>query len=91
MSTIYSVGDADNNKSIREKLMSHKNPETGKAFFTPAVAISLMLFYAFAMQCMSTLAIVYRETNGWKWPVIQFVYMSALAFFASYVAYQLLK
>ena len=91
MSTIYSVGDADNNKSIREKLMSHKNPETGESFFTPAVAISLMLFYAFAMQCMSTLAIVYRETNGWKWPIIQFVYMSGLAFFASYVAYQLLK
>ena len=91
MSTIYSVGDADNNKSIREKLMSHKNPETGESFFTPAVAISLMLFYAFAMQCMSTLAIVYRETNSWKWPIIQFVYMSGLAFFASYVAYQLLK
>lgn len=91
MSTIYSVGDADNTKSIREKLMSHKNPETGEAFFTPAVALSLMLFYAFAMQCMSTLAIVFRETNGWKWPVIQFVYMSALAYLASFIAYQLLS
>ena len=91
MSTIYSVGDADNTKSIREKLMSHKNPNTGEAFFTPAVALSLMLFYAFAMQCMSTLAIVFRETNGWKWPVIQFVYMSALAYVASFIAYQLLS
>ena len=91
MSTIYSVGDADNTKSIREKLMSHKNPKTGEAFFTPAVALSLMLFYAFAMQCMSTLAIVFRETNGWKWPVIQFIYMSALAYLASFVAYQLLS
>ena len=91
MSTIYSVGDADNTKSIREKLMSHKNPETGEAFFTPAVALSLMLFYAFAMQCMSTLAIVFRETNGWKWPVIQFIYMSSLAYLASFVAYQLLS
>ena len=91
MSTIYSVGDADNTKSIREKLMSHKNPETGEAFFTPAVALSLMLFYAFAMQCMSTLAIVFRETNGWKWPVFQFIYMSALAYLASFVAYQLLS
>ena len=91
MSTIYSVGDADNTKSIREKLMSHKNPNTGEAFFTPAVALSLMLFYAFAMQCMSTLAIVFRETNGWKWPVIQFVYMSALAYIASFIAYQLLS
>ena len=50
-----------------------------------------MLFYAFAMQCMSTLAIVFRETNGWKWPVIQFVYMSALAYLASFIAYQLLS
>ena len=91
MSTIYSVGDADNTKSIREKLMSHKNPETGEAFFTPAVALSLMLFYAFAMQCMSTLAIVFRETNDWKWPVIQFIYMSTLAYLASFVAYQLLS
>ncbi len=91
MATIYSVGDADNTKSIREKLMSQKNPKTGEAFFTPAVAISLMLFYAFAMQCMSTLAIVFRETNGWKWPTIQFVYMSALAYLASFIAYQLLS
>lgn len=91
MSTIYSVGDADNTKSIREKLMSHKNPKTGEAFFTPAVALSLMLFYAFAMQCMSTLAIVFRETNGWKWPVIQFVYMSLLAYLASFAAYQILS
>lgn len=91
MSTIYSVGDADNTKTIRDKLMSHKNPKTGEAFFTPAVAMSLMLFYAFAMQCMSTLAIVYRETNSWKWPIIQFVYMSVLAYLASYIAYQLLS
>ena len=91
MSTIYSVGDADNTKSIREKLMSHKNPDSGEAFFTPAVALSLMLFYAFAMQCMSTIAIVFRETNSWKWPIIQFVYMSALAYLASFVAYQLLS
>ncbi len=91
MSTIYSVGDADNTKSIREKLMSHKNPKTGEAFFTPAVALSLMLFYAFAMQCMSTLAIVFRETNSWKWPVIQFIYMSLLAYLASFTAYQILS
>jgi ferrous iron transport protein B len=91
MSTIYSVGDADNTKSIREKLMSHKNPNTGEAFFTPAVALSLMLFYAFAMQCMSTLAIVFRETNSWKWPIIQFIYMSLLAYLASFAAYQLLS
>ncbi len=91
MATIYSVGDTDNTKTIREKLLSEKNKETGEAFFTPAVALSLMFFYAFAMQCMSTLAITYRETNGWKWPIIQFVYMSGLAYLASFIAYQLLS
>ena len=91
MSTIYSVGDADNTTSIKEKLMSAKRADTGEPFFTPAVALSLMLFYAFAMQCMSTLAIVFRETNGWKWPLIQFVLMSTLAYLASFLCYQLLS
>lgn len=91
MSTIYSVGDADNTKSIKEKLMSATRDDTGDPFFTPAVALSLMLFYAFAMQCMSTLAIVFRETNGWKWPLIQFVFMSALAYLASFLCYQLMS
>ena len=91
MSTIYSVGDADNTKSIKEKLMSAKRADKGEPFFTPAVALSRMLFYACAMQCMSTLAIVFRETNGWKWPIIQFVYMSALAYLASLACYQILS
>lgn len=90
MSTIYSVGD-ENIQSINERLKHVKNQETGEAFFTPAVGISLMLFYAFAMQCMSTLAIVYRETKHWKWPVIQFLYMGALAYISSFIAYQLLS
>ena len=90
MSTIYSVGGTDN-YSIKQKLKSAKNLETGEVFFTTAVGISLMLFYAFSMQCMSTIAVVYRETKGWKWPLIQFVYMSALAYFASYVAYSILS
>jgi ferrous iron transport protein B len=91
MATIYSNGDADNTASIREKMQNEKNPVTGKPVFSLAVGISLLLFYAFAMQCMSTLAIVYRETKSWKWPLIQFVYMSALAYFASLIAFQLLK
>jgi ferrous iron transport protein B len=90
MSTIYSVGD-ENIQSIQERMKNVKNQETGEAFFTPAVGISLMLFYAFAMQCMSTLAIVYRETKHWKWPVIQFFYMGALAYLSSFIAYQLLS
>jgi len=90
MSTIYSVGD-ENIQSIQERMKNVKNQETGEVFFTPAVGISLMLFYAFAMQCMGTVAIVYRETGHWKWPVIQFLYMGALAYLSSFIAYQLLS
>lgn len=92
MSTIYSVG-ADNNKelTIRDKMMAETNQRTGEQRYTVAVGWSLMLFYAFAMQCMSTLAVVKRETGGWKWPVIQFVYMGALAYLSSLIAYTILK
>ena len=90
MSTIYSVGD-DDIISIRERLKNEKNKETGEAFFTPAVGISLMLFYAFAMQCMSTIAIVYRETNSIKWPLIQFLYLTILAYLSSFFAFQILS
>jgi ferrous iron transport protein B len=90
MSTIYSVGD-DDIQSIQARLSDLKNPETGKEFFTPAVGISLMLFYAFAMQCMGTVAIVYRETNHWKWPVIQFLFMGVMAYVSSLLAFQFLS
>ena len=89
MSTIYSAGDNSNAQSLREKMHAEINPETGKQRYTFAVGFSLMLFYAFAMQCMSTLAVVYRETQNWKWPVIQFIYMGALAYLASFAAYHL--
>lgn len=92
MATIYSVeGDDSHLTSIREKMQSAKNPDTGEPVFTLAVAFSLMMFYAFAMQCISTIAIVYRETKTWTWPAIQFVYMTALAYIASLLVYQLLK
>ncbi|MGY0038893.1 hypothetical protein [Pedobacter sp. NJ-S-72] len=68
-----------------------KNPETGLPVFTFATGFALMLFYAFAMQCMSTVAVVYRETKSWKWPAIQMVYMTAMAYVASLIAYQFLK
>lgn len=90
MSTLYSIGN-DNPQTIREKLKNEVNPKTGKPVFTFAVALSLLLFYVFALQCMSTLAVVYKETQSWKWPVIQFVYMGSMAYFASLIAYQLLK
>ncbi len=92
MATIYSVEADDSNlASVRDKMLAAKNPETGLPVFTVAVAFSLMVFYAFAMQCISTIAIVARETKSWTWPAIQFAYMTGLAYIASFVVYQLLK
>jgi ferrous iron transport protein B len=90
ISTIYSVGDAENIKTIKEKLLAEKD-ENGGIFFTPARAFSLLIFYVFAMQCMSTLAVVYRETKSWQWPVMQLIYMSGLAYVCSFIVYQLFK
>lgn len=86
MATLYSVGDEDNTKSIRQKMMVAKNPEGGK-LYTTATTLSLLIFYVFAMQCMATLAIVYRETKSIKWPIIQLIYMGALAYIGSFVVY----
>jgi len=92
MATIYSVnGDAEKMQSVYEKMHQAKNPETGQPVFTLAVAFSLMMFYAFAMQCASTVAIVYRETKNWRWPAIQFAYMTVLAYAAAFIAYVVLK
>jgi ferrous iron transport protein B len=91
MSTIYSAGDEGTHSTVREKMQSEINPETLKPRYDFATGFSLILFYAFAMQCMSTLAVVKRELQGWKWPIIQFAYMGALAYVASLIAYQLLK
>lgn len=91
MSTLYSMGSTEDYSSITKKLAAEKNAETGQPRFTIAVAVSLLLFYVFAMQCMSTVAVVKRETGGWKWPIIQFVFMCSLAYIASFIAYQLLK
>jgi ferrous iron transport protein B len=92
MATIYSVeGSAKEMETVQKKMKSATNPETGKPVFSLAVAFSLMMFYAFAMQCASTVAVVYRETKNWRWPVIQFAYMTVLAYAASILAYNLLK
>lgn len=92
MATIYSVDGGDQNTTtIRGRMLSAVNNKTGLPVYTFATGISLMLFYAFAMQCMSTVAVVYRETKSWKWPMIQLVYMTVLAYVAALIAYQLLK
>ena len=92
MATIYSVeGDADKMESVQQKMHSATNPNTGQPVFTLAVAFSLMMFYAFAMQCASTVAVVYRETKDWRWPAVQFAYMTGLAYVASFIVYHWLK
>jgi ferrous iron transport protein B len=92
MATIYSVGEDtdENNATLREKMYAASWPD-GSKIYTLAAGVSLMVFYVFAMQCMSTLAIVKRETRSWKWPLVQLAYMSVLAYVLSFVAYNLLK
>jgi len=92
MSTIYSIGkNTDNQETIKERMKSERDSETGELVYTPARAFSLLIFYVFALQCMSTVAITYRETKTWKWPFLQFFYMTSLAYLASLLVYQLMK
>ncbi len=92
MSTIYSVGGngdgADDLNAIRQKMMNEKN-SLGKPAYSTGTILSLLVFYAFAMQCMSTLSIVHSETKTWKWPIVQFVFMTALAYLSSLVVYNI--
>lgn len=90
LATIYSVG-SDDEQTIKNRMAAEVNPILGGPLFTFASGISLLLFYAFAMQCMSTLAIVKRETNSWKWPTLQLVVMTAIAYIAALAAFQVLK
>ena len=90
LATIYSVG-SDDEATIKNRMAAEVNPILGGPLFNFASGISLLLFYAFAMQCMSTLAIVKRETNSWKWPILQLVIMSAFAYTVALIAFQLLK
>ncbi len=89
MATLYSVEENDDS-SLREKMGSAKHPDGSKVYTLPA-ALSLMIFYLLAMQCMSTLAVVKRETRSWKWPVFQFIYMTGLAYLMSLLVYQVFK
>jgi ferrous iron transport protein B len=94
MGTVYSVGDdvaQDEEKlsvAVGDKMKADIDERTGRPTFTPLVAVALMVYYVLAMQCISTVAVVKRETNGWKWPLIQIAYMTALAWLAAFVVYQ---
>ncbi len=91
MATVYSLGDTEDELTIRERMAKEINPNTGKPSYNFASGISLLLFYAFAMQCMSTIAIVRKETDSWKWTFVQMIFMTGLAYVAALIAYQVLK
>ncbi|MEP2773058.1 MAG: ferrous iron transport protein B [Fulvivirga sp.] len=91
MATIYSIGGVEDESTIKSRMRNEINPDTGGPRYTFAAGFSLLVFYAFAMQCMSTLAIVYRETKGWKWPILQFVYMTAVAYLSALFVFQVFK
>lgn len=91
MATLYSVGNSDENiEPLKERMRNEKRAD-GSPVYTVATGLSLMIFYALAMQCMSTLAIVKRETKTWKWPMVQLAYMTALAYICSLIIYQVFK
>lgn len=91
ISTIYSVGDDAEVESLKTKLSKQTDPITGEPFFDFARGMSILMFYAFALQCMSTIAVVKKETGKWKIAVLQFTYLGFLAYMAAFVVYQLLK
>ncbi len=91
LATIYSVGDDDeDNSTIKQRMAAEINEDTGKPLFNFPVGMSLLVFYAFAMQCVSTLAVVKRETKTWKWPMLQLIGMGAFAYIASFLTYSAL-
>ncbi len=89
MATLYTVGNEENTEGIKAKMQRATFSDTGEKVYTRATGYSLLIFYAFALQCMATVAIVVKETGGWKWPIIQLVYMGALAYFSSLLIYQI--
>jgi len=91
MATLYSIGSDAKESTIRERMAMEVNPKTGEKVYSPAASWSLLLFYVFAMQCMGTLAVVKKETQSWKWPIIQFLFMTALAYLSSLVVFQMLS
>jgi ferrous iron transport protein B len=90
MSTVYNVGSSDeeaSKKELVETLKRQQNPKTGGPMYTALLGLTLMVFYVFAMQCASTVAVVRRETNSWKWPLFQWAYMGLLAWGLAFVTF----
>ena len=91
LGTIYSVGEENFDEKLVDKMRKEKFAGTDKPVYTFATGFSLLIFYVFALQCISTIAVVYRETNSWKWTLFQFVYMTALAYVLSLLTYNILS
>jgi ferrous iron transport protein B len=91
MSTVYNVGEFDDSeagtRSLAETLRAQRHPD-GRPVYTPLVAVTLMVFYVFALQCVSTIAVVRRETASWRWPLFQLAYMTALAWGMAFLTYR---
>ena len=91
MSTIYSLGDDSDEKRLMNKMKNEVNTNTGLKTFNLATSVSLLLFFLFSMQCMSTLAVMRKETGSWKWPLLQFLFMGGVAYLSAFIAYQSLS
>jgi ferrous iron transport protein B len=91
LATIYSVGNHSDEEATIKEQMKNEIREDGSKTFGFATGISLLIYYALAMQCISTLAIVKKETNSWKWPLVQLIFMSGLAYLSALLAYQILQ
>ena len=91
MATIYSIGSESSEVSIKDRMATEVNIETGEKVYSPATSWSLLIFYVFALQCISTLAITRKETNSWKWPLVQFLYLGILAYLGSFMVFQMLS
>jgi ferrous iron transport protein B len=91
MGITYSVGDSEEDTTdLSGAMMADRHPD-GSAVWTPAVGLSLLVWFVLAMQCMSTIAIVRRETASWRWPIFMLVYMNALAYVVSFAVYQIAR
>jgi ferrous iron transport protein B len=91
MSTVYNIGEGDDTEASTKVLadtLREQNRPDGSRLYTPLLGVTLMVFYVFALQCVSTVAVVRRETNSWKWPAFQWAYMGALAWIFAFITYQ---
>jgi ferrous iron transport protein B len=88
MSTVYNVGAADDETDTIAQTLQAQKTEDGARLYTPLLGITLMVFYVLALQCVSTIAVVRRETNSWKWPIFQWSYMAVLAWVLAFITYQ---